>query len=172
MVVHLKMASRAAGRTALRYFLGTCVPSSKQNAAKVRVPRLQFNDYLHMYFRENTFVYANDPKKVCKIGDVILIKTLPEKLTRLITHEVVEVIYPLGDIIDPITGKGVVANKYRDEIEELNELYGKENSAFDYSKAPRRGRLEGIRDFTHKKAYLKYYENPDDPQPDTVPSVD
>jgi len=117
MVVHLKMAAKAAGKTALRYFLGTCVPSSKQNAAKVRVPRLQFDDYIHMvsmrmfikyiiiftslrflvevifppiqqYFRENDFVYAHDPKRLCKIGDVILIKMLPEKLTRLITHEV------------------------------------------------------------------------------------
>jgi len=118
MVVHLKMAAKAAGKTALRYFLGTCVPSSKQNAAKVRVPRLQFDDYIHMvsirmfikyhiiiftplrflvkvifppiqqYFRENDFVYAHDPKRLCKTGDVILIKTLPEKLTRLITHEV------------------------------------------------------------------------------------
>ncbi|XP_024881623.1 28S ribosomal protein S17, mitochondrial [Temnothorax curvispinosus] len=165
------MAARRASKTVLRYFLGTCVPSSKQNAAKVRVPRLEFDNYIHMYFKENNFVYAHDPEKLCKTGDVILIKTLPEKLTRLITHEVVEVVYPLGDIVDPVTGKEVVASRYREDIEEENMLYGKEDSTFDYSKAPRRGRLEGIRDFTHKKSYLKYYENPDDPQPDTVPSV-
>lgn len=51
------------------------------------------------------------------------------------------------------------------------QLFGKEDSAFDYSKAPPRGKLENIRDFTHKKTYLKYYEDPDDPQPDSVPSV-
>jgi len=61
--------------------------------------------------------------------------------------------------------------KFREDIEKESQLYGKEDSAFDYSKAPRRGRLEGIRDFTHKKMYLKYYENPDDPQPDSVSSV-
>ncbi|XP_018303862.1 28S ribosomal protein S17, mitochondrial [Mycetomoellerius zeteki] len=168
------MAAKAAGKagkTALRYFLGTCVPSSKQNAAKVRVPQLQFNDHIHMYFRENEFVYAHDPKKLCKNGDVILIKILPQKLTRLITHEVVEVIYPLGDIVDPVTGKEIVGFNYREDIEETNKLYGKKDSSFDYSKAPRRGRLEGSRDFTHKKMYLKYYDNPDDPQPDSVPTV-
>jgi len=165
------MAAKAAGKTALRYFLGTCVPSSKQNAAKVRVPRLQFDDYIHMYFRENDFVYANDPKKLCKVGDVILIKMLPEKLTRLITHEVVEVVYPLGDVVDPVTGKKVVASRYRQDIEDEEKLYGKKDSAFDYSKAPRRGRLEGIRDFTHKKMYLKYYEDSNDPQPDAVGHV-
>lgn len=37
-----------ASKTALRYFLGTCVPSSKQNAAKVRIPQLEFNDHIHM----------------------------------------------------------------------------------------------------------------------------
>ncbi|XP_018396788.1 PREDICTED: 28S ribosomal protein S17, mitochondrial [Cyphomyrmex costatus] len=163
------MAAKATGKTALRYFLGTCVPSSKQNAAKVRVSRLQFDDYIHMYFKENEFVYANDPKKLCKQGDVILIQTLPQKLTRLITHEVIEVIYPLGDRVDPVTGKKIVGTRYREEIEELTKIYGKRDSTFDYSKAPRRGRLEGTRDFTHKKMYLKYYDNPDDPQPDSIP---
>ncbi|KAG5327245.1 RT17 protein, partial [Pseudoatta argentina] len=168
------MAAKAVdkvGKTALRYFLGTCVPSSKQNAAKVRVPQLQFDNYIHMYFKENEFVYAHDPKKLCKTGDVILIKTLPQKLTRLITHEVVEVIYPLGDIVDPVTGKEIVGCRYREDIEEISKLYGKKDSTFDYSKAPRRGRLEGTQDFTHKKMYLKYYNNPDDPQSDTVPTV-
>lgn len=47
-------------------------------------------------------------------------------------------------------------------------LYGKKESAFDYSKAPPRGRLENIRDFSHKKMYLKYYDDPNDPQSDTV----
>ncbi|XP_012527707.2 28S ribosomal protein S17, mitochondrial [Monomorium pharaonis] len=171
MIIHLKMAAKVAGKTALRYFMGTCVPSSKLNAAKVRVPRLQFDDHIHMYFKENDFIYAHDPKKLCKTGDVVLIKTLPEKLTRLITHEVVEVVYPLGDIVDPVTGKKVIASKYREDIEEESKLYGITDSAFDYSKAPRRGKFEGIRDFTHKKSYLKYYEDPNDPQTDTVPSV-
>lgn len=58
--------------------------------------------------------------------------------------------------------------KIREDIEEESKLFGKVDSAFDYSKAPRRGRLEGTRDFTHKKMYLKYYEDPNDPQPDTV----
>lgn len=61
--------------------------------------------------------------------------------------------------------------KTREDIEEEMQLFGKEDSAFDYSKAPPRGKLENIRDFTHKKTYLKYYEDPDDPQPDSVPSV-
>jgi small subunit ribosomal protein S17 len=44
---------------------------------------------------------------------MVLIQQLPEKLTRLITHNVLEVVYPLGDVTDPITGKKVVVSKYR-----------------------------------------------------------
>lgn len=58
--------------------------------------------------------------------------------------------------------------KIREHIEENNKLYGTKELKFDHSKAPKRGRLEDIQDFTHKKMYLKYYENPEDPQSDTV----
>ncbi|XP_014479662.1 PREDICTED: 28S ribosomal protein S17, mitochondrial [Dinoponera quadriceps] len=162
------MAGKEASKVALRYLLGKCVPSSKQNAAKVRIPQLKFDNYFHMYFKEHEFVYANDPQKLCKTGDIILIKALPAKMTRLITHEVIEVIHPLGDITDPITGKKTVKSAYREDLDEIVQLHGRKETAYDYEKAPRRGRLENIRDFTHKKVYLKYYDNPDDPQPDTV----
>lgn len=53
-------------------------------------------------------------------------------------------------------------------MSEIAELFGKKETAYDYEKAPKRGRLEDTRDFSHKKMYLKYYDNPKDPQPDTV----
>lgn len=53
-------------------------------------------------------MYAHDPDHLCKSGDIVLIEELPEKLTLLITHKVNKVVYPLGDITDPITGKKVV----------------------------------------------------------------
>lgn len=51
--------------------------------------------------------YAHDPEELCKTGDVVLIQELPEKLTTFITHKVLNVIYPLGDITDPISNKKV-----------------------------------------------------------------
>lgn len=89
----------------------------------------------------------------------MLIRELPQRLTRLISHAVEKIVYPLGDITDPITGKKVVVGKYRDEIEEANRLYGKSEKAFDYEKAPKRGRLEGTRDYTHGETYIKYHED-------------
>lgn len=101
----------------------------------------------------------HDPTKKCKTGDVVLIKELPQKLTRLITHSLEEIVYPLGDVTDPITGKKVTVGKYRDDVEDANRLYGKSAQAFDYDKAPPRGRLEGTRDFTHGETYIKYHED-------------
>lgn len=111
------------------------------------------------YFKEYEYYFAYDPEKVCKTGDVVLIRKLDEKLTTLITHKVEKIVYKLGDYIDPITGKEVVMNKYREQIEAANELFGKSESAFEYKKAPPRGRLEGDRDLTDKETYRKFHED-------------
>lgn len=96
---------------------------------------------------------------MCKTGDIVLVRQLEEKLTTLITHKVEKVVYKLGDVVDPITGKAVVVGKYREQIETANRLFGKADSAFDYKKAPPRGRLEGNRDLTDKDTYRKYHED-------------
>jgi small subunit ribosomal protein S17 len=44
---------------------------------------------------------------------MVLIQQLPQKFTRLITHKVLEVVYPCGDVTEPVTGKKVVVSKYR-----------------------------------------------------------
>ncbi|XP_073844983.1 mitochondrial ribosomal protein S17 [Musca autumnalis] len=139
--------------------LGQCMPCVKQNASKIRIRRMELDKNLNMYFKKDEFLFAHDPEKVCKTGDVVLIRELPERLTRLITHKVEKVVYPLGDITDPITGKSVVVGKYRDQIEEANRMFGKSEKAFDYTKAPPRGRLEGTKDFTHGETYIKYHED-------------
>lgn len=161
-------AGAGASKQVLRYFLGTCIPSVKQNAVKIRVQRLDLDKHLLMYFKEHNFIYAHDPDRKCNIGDIVLIQMLPEKLTRLITHKVVDVIYPLGDITDPITGKKVVISKYRDDIKETNKLFGESKNAFDYDKAPARGITKDKRDFTYQETYVKYQEDPNDPQPYAV----
>lgn len=84
---------------------------------------------------------------------------MPQKLTTLITHKIVEIVHPLGDVTDPLTGKKCVVGRYRDQIEEDNKLYGKNSKGFDYEKAPPRGRMEGKRDFSHGEIYIKYHED-------------
>lgn len=101
----------------------------------------------------------HDPDKICKSGDVVLIKELPQKMTCLITHAIEEIVYPLGDITDPMTNKKCVVGKYREQIEEANEIFGKLPTAFDYEKAPPRGRMEGKRDFSNNYTYIKYHDD-------------
>jgi len=114
---------------------------------------------LLMYFKKDSYIFAHDPNKLCKSGDVVLVKELPQKLTRQITHSVERVVFNYGDVVDPITGKNVVVGKYREQIDAANETFGKSDSAFDYDKAPPRGRLEGTRDFTHQETYIKWQED-------------
>ncbi|XP_046751538.1 28S ribosomal protein S17, mitochondrial [Diprion similis] len=164
-----KVAVAAAqGKTALSLLLGKCVPCAKQNASKIRVQNFKLDTNLNMYYRENSFFYAHDPQALCKPGDTVLIKELPNKLTRLITHEILEIVYPLGDVTDPLTGKKVVVSKYRDDMKAEDKLFGRTDSAFDYDKAPPRGSQEDKRDFSHKETYTKYHEDPNDPQPYAV----
>ncbi|XP_063700936.1 small ribosomal subunit protein uS17m [Culicoides brevitarsis] len=139
--------------------LGKVWPCVKKNAAKIKVKKMVLDQNLNMYFNEHQYIFAHDPQKICKTGDIVLIKELPKKLTTLITHSVEKIVFPLGDITDPITGKKVVVGKYRDEIEEKNKLFGKKETAYDYEKQPPRGRLEGIRDFTDKPTYIKYHDD-------------
>lgn len=111
------------------------------------------------YFKKDSYIFAHDPEKLCKTGDIVLVRELPQKMTNLITHAVERIVHPLGDITDPITGKQVVVGKYREDVEADMALYGKSEKAFDYSKAPARGRLEGTKDFTHGETYIKYHDD-------------
>lgn len=38
---------------------------------------------------------------------------MPEKKTRLITHSIEKMLYKLGDLTDPISGKKIVMSRYR-----------------------------------------------------------
>ncbi|GJQ71379.1 mRpS17 [Trypoxylus dichotomus] len=147
--------------------LGECVPCVKQNAARFRIKRLELDKNLLMYFRKDDYIFAHDPEKKCKTGDIALLELLPQRVTRLITHKIKEIVFPLGDVTCPFTQKKVVAGKFREHVEAVNEIYGKHDSAFDYEKAPERGWLEDKKDFTHVETYIKYHESGED-QPHAV----
>lgn len=74
----------------------------------------------------------------------------------------------MGDITDPLTGKKVVVGKYREQIEEVNKVYGTSDKAFNYEQAPDRGWQEDKKDFTHRESYIKYHEFENNSQPYSV----
>lgn len=139
--------------------LAKCMPSVKGNASKFAYAKLELDQNLYMYFKKLESVYAYDPDKICKSGDIVLIQKLPQKMSKLITHKVLKVVYPLGDVVDPISGKKVAGFNFRDDICDVTEMYGKNPNAFDYEKAPPRGWQEGKKDFSDKETYYKYQED-------------
>ncbi|KAF4518329.1 hypothetical protein B566_EDAN009117 [Ephemera danica] len=152
--------------------LGRCLPffakSVVSNAARIQVKRMELDQNLLMYFNKTTTFLAHDPEQICKPGDVVLVQELPKKLTPDIAHKVLEVVYPLGDVTDPITSKKVVVGTYREQIAATSEHYGVSKDGFDYEKAPPRGWQEDKKDFTHRRSYIKYHEYEDDDQPYAV----
>lgn len=153
------MATKEVVSRGIPLLLAKCVPCVKTNVSKFKVRRLELDNYLHMYFPVFEDVYAHDPHKICKTGDTVLLKKLPERMTPLVTHFVEKVIYPLGDITDPVTGKKTTYNHYRELQDEEAELYGALPTRFKYDEAPPRGWQEDKRDLTHRESYIKYNDD-------------
>ncbi|CAH1403877.1 unnamed protein product [Nezara viridula] len=151
-----------SAKKAASLLLAKCMPSVKENASKFTFSKLELDENLHMYFKKLESCYAYDPDKICKTGDIVLIQKLPQKMSKLITHKVLKVVYPLGDVVDPISGKKVVGYNFRDDICDVSDMYGKNPEAFDYQKAPPRGWQEGKKDFTDKETYYKYQDDEND----------
>ncbi|KAF2368057.1 Ribosomal protein S17/S11 [Trinorchestia longiramus] len=141
--------------------LARCMSLTDDVDPKVRVTRLLFNDFLKMYFRHYADIIVHDEKKIAKPGDVILIRKLRQPLSVEKHHEIVKVVYPLGDITDPLTGKKCVLGKYRSNVKLVDELYGRAPDApegFDYNKAPDRGWQQGRKDWSHKEGYQRWHD--------------
>ncbi|KAL0279334.1 UNVERIFIED_CONTAM: hypothetical protein PYX00_000922 [Menopon gallinae] len=152
------MAAKVMKTVSDKLLLGRCVPSLIEKSVRVDVPTLELNEHLLTYFTNYSTFYALDQHGKCKSGDMVLIRKLPGVIKNVVTHEVMEIVFPLGDVVDPVTGEKCVGVKSRYIIEKEKELLGKLDSAFDYKKAPARGWQEGKRDFTDKHVYRKYHE--------------
>jgi len=143
-----------------KLFLAACHPCDIPNAVRVDIKQLDWDAWLKMYFKKWVTFYAHDTTggKV-KQGDIVLVEELPQQMTRDITHEIKKIVYPYGDMTDPVTGKKCVSTVYREDMKRISQLYGENPKlTFDYDTAPPRGWQEGRKDFTHKKGYRKFHE--------------
>jgi len=149
----------------------------------IRVPYYVYDEHFKAFFEHEWDFLAKDSSEVCKSGDTILMRRLKDAAEtsesaflqylgerqwwkdegkpkpRAVTFEVLEVIYHLGEVVDPLTQKPVIAEKYIDQLEQEAELYGKHpESTFSYAEAPPRGQQEGVRDFTARRTYKKWHQ--------------
>jgi len=50
------------------------------------------------------------------VGDLVLVKKLDEPLIKDVNHFVAEHVFPMGNVIDPVTGRRCRGTEYLDEV--------------------------------------------------------
>lgn len=53
------------------------------------------------------------------MGDIVLIKALPVARSKHVKHELSEIVYKVGRVVDPLTGKSVAGTEF---VEPLSDL--------------------------------------------------
>lgn len=52
----------------------------------------------------------------CTVGDIVLLKALPERRTKHVQHELAEIVFKVGAVVDPLTGKKVAGPEYLEPL--------------------------------------------------------
>ncbi|XP_072024668.1 small ribosomal subunit protein uS17m-like [Amphiura filiformis] len=86
------------------FLLAKVMSTSLSKVAKCEVNRLKLDKYVMKYYGRRRTVLARDEERLAKEGDVVLLKEMPEKVSKRVSHKVDRVIYSLGNVTDPITG--------------------------------------------------------------------
>lgn len=97
---------------ALSMAVGRVVRKGVNERAAVSVNLHRMNDYLCIYFPEKSTLEVSDPDNKCDVGDIVLIRKLPEVQRYIETHKVERIIHKVGAVIDPITGMRVEGDVY------------------------------------------------------------
>ncbi|XP_036625283.1 28S ribosomal protein S17, mitochondrial [Trichosurus vulpecula] len=95
-----------------KWIVGKVVGTAMQRTAKVQVNRLVLDPYLLKYFNKRKTYFAHDASEQCTVGDIVLLKALPVPRTKHVKHELAEIIFKVGRVIDPITGKPCAGTTY------------------------------------------------------------
>lgn len=131
-----------------------------QDAIMVRIPTLEFDERLKRFYRHETDLLAFDPESTAKSGDTVVLTKMQKAEAKDIIFELKRVVFKCGDVVDPISGEPVRADKYRSDLTHKKEKIGRRedavSQAYEYEKAPARGRLEGSRDFSDKATYYRW----------------
>uniref|UniRef100_T1KEW7 30S ribosomal protein S17 n=1 Tax=Tetranychus urticae TaxID=32264 RepID=T1KEW7_TETUR len=85
--------------------MGKVCENVAKNVVRLAIPQLKFDTFLCMHFRESSELYALDSVDQCKVGDWVIIRKLPEKISTKIEFKIDQVVYKNGHIVCPLTGK-------------------------------------------------------------------
>lgn len=53
------------------------------------------------------------------MGDIVLLKALLEPRSKHVKHELAEIVYKVGQVVDPLTGKRVAGTEFVEPLADL-----------------------------------------------------
>lgn len=53
------------------------------------------------------------------MGDIVLLKALPQPRSKHVKHELVEIVHKVGRVVDPLTGKKVAGTEFLEPLTDL-----------------------------------------------------
>ncbi|CAF0743066.1 unnamed protein product [Adineta steineri] len=97
--------------------IGRVLTKSNTTTAIVRVLQMKLDDKFDMFFNQRIDYKAFDKREQTKVGDVVLLKKRSTLECRypLERYEISEIVYELGRIKDPLTGRRCNGLRYLDE---------------------------------------------------------
>ncbi|MBN3322576.1 RT17 protein, partial [Atractosteus spatula] len=106
-----------------RWIIGKVIGTKMQKTAKVRVTRLVLDRYLMkvniIYL--NRFDFGDNYRKKSDVYKIKILKALPEKKSKHVKHELAEVVYKVGKVVDPLTGKQVAGSLFLEPLSDSTE---------------------------------------------------
>uniref|UniRef100_A0A8C6GFF1 Small ribosomal subunit protein uS17m n=1 Tax=Mus spicilegus TaxID=10103 RepID=A0A8C6GFF1_MUSSI len=95
-----------------KWVVGKVIGTAMIKTAKVRATRLVLDPYLLKYFNKRKTYFAHDALQQCSVGDIVLLRALPVPRSQHVKHELAEIIFKVGRVIDPVTGKPCAGTAY------------------------------------------------------------
>ncbi|TNM85196.1 small ribosomal subunit protein uS17m [Takifugu rubripes] len=102
-----------------KWVIGRVIGTKMEKTAKVRVTRLVLDPYLLKYYNKRKTYFAHDALEQCTVGDIVLLKALPEARSKHVKHELSEIVYKVGRVVDPLTGKRVAGTEFLEPLTDL-----------------------------------------------------
>lgn len=99
-----------------KWIIGRVIGTKMCKTAKVRVTRLVLDPYLLKYYNKRKTYFAHDALQQCTVGDIVLLKALPEPRSKHVKHELAEIVHKVGQVVDPLTGKRVAGTEFVESL--------------------------------------------------------
>lgn len=80
------------------------------------------------YYNKRKTYFAHDALRQSTVGDIVLLKALPEARSKHVKHELAEIVYKVGQVVDPLTGKRVAGTEFVEPLNDLQLSLGEETT--------------------------------------------